>query len=88
MICSGEKEKKQRPKIKKINSMSKRNKRIEERKRLYKEITRAIKSVVKKYGKDNVRLALGYWNNLERAKNRLQRTIEGAKDELKELDEL
>lgn len=77
-----------RKKKKKQKKMSKRNKRIEEKKLLYRTIIREIKPIVKKHGKDNVRLALGYWNNLERAKNRLQRTIEGAKSEMKELEDL
>lgn len=68
--------------------MNTKNQKIIEKKKLYKVILKSLAPLVKKYGKNDVRLALNYWNNIEREKNRLTKIINQTRDELGELDNL
>ena len=67
---------------------NKRNQRIEQRKKLFRQILKSMGSIIRKYGKEDVRLAVNYWNRIELEKKGLVNTIENAKEQLEEIEKI
>jgi hypothetical protein len=63
----------------------KKDKRVAARQALFKKILTAMKPIVAKFGKNDVRLAVNYWNRIELERNRYSKTISEAQKQLEEL---
>ena len=60
------------------------NKRLEQKDKLYAEIIIVLRPTIKKYGKENVRLAMQRWNRVERERRSLLKKKEEIEKQLAE----